>query len=116
MMLSPPAGTFSNATTFTLSTLAPGAQLLYSANATDWHAYTAPIVMDGFNTGIGTLRATYTNASSSGPTNSFTINFVAAAPQVSPENQADYSNLTVTAVTPTAAGRIYYSLSSSCFD
>lgn len=114
--LSPSAGTFSNATTFTLTTLAPGAQLFYSTNAADWQAYTAPIVMDGFNAGIGTLRATYTNASGSGPTNSFTINFVAAAPQVSPENQTIYSNVIVTAATATAGARLYYSLSSSGFD
>lgn len=114
--LSPSAGTFSNATTFTLSTLAPGAQLFYSTNAADWHAYTAPIVMDGFNAGTGTLRATYTNSSGSGPTNSFTINFVAGTPQVSPENQTVYSNVIVTAATPTLDARIYYSLSSSGFD
>lgn len=114
--LSPPAGSFSNATTFTLSTLAPGAQLFYSTNATDWQPYSAPIAMDGFNSGTGTLRATYTNASGWGPTNSFVINFVAAAPQVSPENQTIYSNVTVTAATPTAGARIYYSLSSAGFD
>jgi hypothetical protein len=114
--LSPPAGAFSNATTFALSTLAPGAQLFYSTNVTDWQPYAGHITLDGFNAGTGTLRATYTNASGWGPTNSFVINFVVAAPQISPENQTVYSNVVVTATTPTAGARLYYSLNSSGFD
>ncbi len=114
--LSPPAGTFSNATVFTLSTLAAGAQLFYSTNATDWQPYTGPLALDGFNAGTGTLRATYTDSNGSGPTNSFTINFVAAAPEVMPTNQTVYSNLTVAASTATAGASILYSANSDGFD
>ncbi len=114
--LDPPQGVFSNATTFALSTLAAGARIFFSTNTTDWHEYSGPIAMDGFHAGTGTLRATYTNASGFGPTNSFTISFVAATPEVSPTNQTVYSNLTVTASSATSGADVFYSVSTSAFD
>jgi hypothetical protein len=114
--LSPPAGVFSNATTFSVSTLAPNARLFFSTNASDWHEYTTPLILDGFNAGVGTLRATYTNAGGFSPTQSFTITFAAAAPQVTPTNSTIASNVLVTATTATAGAQLYYSLSATGFD
>lgn len=109
--LSPPAGTYSNATAFTLATLAPSAQLYYSTNTTTWVPYTGAILLDGISAGTGTLRAYYTNANGCSPTNAFIINFKAIAPNVSPGNQTVTTPFPVTASCGTTNAEIYYVLS-----
>jgi Concanavalin A-like lectin/glucanases superfamily/Chitobiase/beta-hexosaminidase C-terminal domain/Immunoglobulin domain len=115
LYFSPGAGTYSNAIVATLSTPAPGATYFWSLDGSNWSVFTNGLTLDGLNNGTGTFWAAYTNAAD-GLTNSYPLNFVAAAPIVDPTNLTLSGPLTVTAATSTTGATINYSLSHAGVD
>ncbi|HQL77284.1 MAG TPA: chitobiase/beta-hexosaminidase C-terminal domain-containing protein [Verrucomicrobiota bacterium] len=103
-----PTGTFSNATTLTVS----GANTLqYQVGSAPWQAYTGPFTLDGIPGGSDFLRACAQISSGVyGPTNSSLVTFRAASPAITPPSGTVNGSYTVSAQSGTIGAQVYYAM------